>query len=128
MKKRIVKDAKVPVIRYKTESNPTGKLETGGTTGKVTLTPEAIILEDGYVYHKLSNGDYTDGDNLYKADVFDYDQMGADIDGDGDLWEFSKYDKTHPNYDNERYFRRAKTLLKNLLLQMTYQLNMLLVV
>lgn len=90
------------------------KFETGGTTGKVTLTPEAIILEDGYVYHKLSNGDYTDGDNLYKADVFDYDKMGADIDGDGDLWEFSKYDKTHPNYDNERYLE-GQNFIKELI-------------
>jgi hypothetical protein len=81
---------------------------------KITLTSEAIMLEDGFVYHKLSNGDYTDGDNLFKAEIFYEDKMCADIEGWGDLWHYSKYDKTHPNYDEQRY-KEGRNFIQDLI-------------
>tara|TARA_R110000751_G_scaffold63933_2_gene131620 strand:- start:146 stop:448 length:303 start_codon:yes stop_codon:yes gene_type:complete len=79
---------------------------------KIQLTQDAIILEDGFVYHKLSNGDYTDGDNLFKARLFDYDKMTADI--DSDPWKFSYYNESFSHFDRDRY-SRGQEFIKELI-------------
>jgi len=75
----------------------------GGETKGGEFKEKAIMLEDGFVYFKLPNGDYSNGDMTFDAHLFDEKNMEADIDQDGDMWSYEIYDKTHPQWNEQRY-------------------------